>query len=936
MLKTALGAVLAALLCAGAVGGPGATDAGGARTLYSCDFEQGTGIFTLVAKGEAFAASLDDASAHGGRQSVRLFDPGGADADLTWRHEWDDRPGRDRGAFVHWARDGRSGRSFELRQGHTYEVRAYVRTEEAHGLGIRATVWAAEGLPVRGQPERYSPIVRGTRDWGWLSARIACTSGDGELAEITIALLGRGTAWVDDVHVLEYEEEDSPSINYGVYPPVRLEDVRVGTASCIALEFIGDLHYLKAEEPENWLVESDEDAAFADGLRPEKVGRMKVLDNPDGKLYWADTYRHTIFLVLPRALQSGKRYRVVMTNVGVERGEFEILFDDRANLSRSIKANQYGYLPDALKYAYLGGWLGSAGPLALGAYADEFHVVDAATGQVVFSGKPELRMSHDRHESLSTSALGNLTGEDTYELDFSRFATPGTYFVFVPGVGRSLPFRIASDVYAEPFYHCARALLHQRCGIELKEPWSKFPRAACHRSPGVQINATIVEHGSEDQDRLVEEDPGIKTETRLDAWGGYHDAADYDRLVGHYRIPASLLILYEMFPTAFPDRQLGLPESGDGLPDIVDEALWQVEFGIRMQDPQDGGVRGGAGPNAVVTAPPDLDANPIYVYGEDPITGLSLAGVAAQAARVLEGLGRHERAARYLERAQAAWSYGLGNGGEKFPIPHAFAALELFKATGEPAYHQAFLTQVGPLTEADALAQARHMGLFVWNVWMSYLMWDDEAVDDGVREAFRQRVIGAAEKEIENMQSYAYRMPNWIPSPVRYGWGCGTNFPGGEFLVMAWYVTGEQRYRDYALLAADFSLGCHPTGTVFITGLGQRHVKWALHPFSDPLAAHVNAPVEGVLPGIPLFGVHAYPPSFSGWQSQLLYIYADPSRGVDNYYPPASQWPDLRLFADVGWVPILSEYSVSSTMLHTTFLYGALLAAGGESAPPAQ
>lgn len=923
-------------LCLGVTGGSLRAAGEEELTIYSCDFEQDAGIFRLNAKGEGTVAELDGSTAHSGRQSVRLVDSGGDDADLTWRQEWENWSAKRNSASLQWARHWDPEQAFAVRKGYTYEVRAHVKLQDAHGLGIRTTVWSREGLPVRGQTERYSPILRGTRDWCWLSARVACTSGDGELADIAIALFGKGTAWVDDVRIVEYEEADVPSINYGVYPPVRLEEARVETASCLALEFIGDLHYLKAERAENWLVRSAEDAGFKEGVRPVRVGRIKRLDNPDGKLWWADTYRHTIFLLLPQALRSGMRYRIVMTNVGVEREEFEVLFDERAGLNRNIKANQYGYLPDALKYAYLGGWLGSAGPLPLDGYADEFLVVDATTGETAFSGKPTLRMPHNRKEPLSTSVLENLTGEDVYELDFSELTAPGDYFIVVPGVGRSYGFRIAGDVYSEPFYHCARAILHQRCGIELKEPYTKFTREACHRSPGIEIKATIVEHGSEDQDKLVRDDPTVKTDRRVNAWGGYHDAADFDRLVGHYRIPASLLTLYEMFPATFSDGQLNLPESGNGIPDIVDEALWQVDFGLRMQDEEDGGVRGGAGPNAVVTAPPDRDTNPIYLYGKDPITSLSLAGVAAQAARVLKDLGEDERAATYLARAEKAWTYAGTHGGEGFPIPYAFAALELFRATGEPAYHEAFLARADAIAELDALAQARHMSLFVWNVWMSYALCEEEGADEGVRQAFRRRVVAAAEKEIENMESFAYRMPNWIGRPARYGWGCGTNFPGGEFLVMAWRLTGRKRYRDFALLAADFSLGCHPTGKIFITGLGRRHVKWALHPFSDPLATQIKAPVEETLPGIPLFAVHAYPLGFSGWQSQLLYVYANPQAGTDNFYPPARQWPDLRLFADVGWVPILSEHSVSSTMLHTTFLYGALLAADAESRPAVQ
>jgi hypothetical protein len=566
--------------------------------------------------------------------------------------------------------------------------------------------------------------------------------------------------------------------------------------------------------------------------------------------------------------------------------------------------------------------------LPLATYAKEFNLVDAATGRTVFSGKPTLRTPHDQKEDMSNSTLQNLTGEDVYQCDFSSFTTPGKYFVQVPGMGRSYAFSLGDDVYAEPFYLCARAFLYQRCGIELKASYSDYVRGACHREPAQEIRATMAESGSEAEDDLVTKDPSVLTGKTLDVWGGYHDAADYDRLISHYRIPPTLLQLYELTPAAFTDRQLNLPESGDGLPDIVDEARWQVDFGVRMQDPDSGGVRGGAGPNAVVTAPADRDANPIYVYMPDALASLSFAGDAAQLARVLKGLGRERDAAAYLDHAEKAWRYALAHDGKQFLISYAFAVLELYRATGQKAYHDAFLSVADQIARQDPLAQDKYMSLFVWNVWVDYVLCRRPDVDTAVQKAFTDRIVSAAEHEIQVMESNAYRMPNWVGKPVRYGWGCGTNFPGGEFCVLAWRLTGQKHYRDYALLAADFSLGCDPTGMVYITGLGQNHVQWCLHSMSDPMATQIKTPVSHTVPGVPVFGIHAYPTGFSGWDSQFLYIYSNPSIGVDNFYPPAKDWPDLRLFADVGWPPIIAEHQVGATELHSTFLYGALQAAG--------
>ncbi len=148
----------------------------------------------------------------------------------------------------------------------------------------------------------------------------------------------------------------------------------------------------------------------------------------------------------------------------------------------------------------------------------------------------------------------------------------------------------------EPFYHCARAIFHQRCGIEIQEPYSEFAQALPSFEPGWRSAPRSSSTAARTQDELVKKDPTIKTGKTLEMWGGYHDAADFDRLIGHVRIPAVLLTLYEMFPKAFTDRQLNIPESGNGLPDLVDEARWGVDFWVRMQDVEDGGSarRGGS------------------------------------------------------------------------------------------------------------------------------------------------------------------------------------------------------------------------------------------------------------------------------------------------------------------------------------------------------
>ncbi len=137
-----------------------------------------------------------------------------------------------------------------------------------------------------------------------------------------------------------------------------------------------------------------------------------------------------------------------------------------------LQVNSLGYLPDDhTKLARMGGWTGTGGPLSFGPHTTQFFVVDAATRSNVFAGIPVLL--HPRDPA---------SGARVYALDFSPLTTPGRYYLHVPGVGSSLPFTIARDVYQPVATALLRALYHQRCGTPLEPAYTSHTRPRpCHR-----------------------------------------------------------------------------------------------------------------------------------------------------------------------------------------------------------------------------------------------------------------------------------------------------------------------------------------------------------------------------------------------------------------------------------------------------------------------
>ena len=336
-------------------------------------------------------------------------------------------------------------------------------------------------------------------------------------------------------------------------------------------------------------------------LKPIKVGRRSNLDFYI-PLYWPWRFhqRHELFLVLPKPMREGKTYTVDFNAeqpVTCGQATADLTLDSRETINLAIKVNQYGYLPDAKeKYGYLGMWAGDLNAIDFGLCAKVFEVRDAETHAAVSTGKIELRRNATyrlqdgkqapdpkKVKGPETVYKQDLSYEDVYQLDLSALTTPGRYYVAIPGVGRSFTFRIGRDVYKTAFKILMNGLFHQRCGIELKEPYTKHYRPACHRHNTEYATAGI-KTGWRELSKFATDGK------KHDLCGGHHDAGDWNPR-SHLDVAERLFLLYELNPGAFTDGQLNIPEKENGIPDVLDEAWWALRLWNQLQDP-DGGVRG--------------------------------------------------------------------------------------------------------------------------------------------------------------------------------------------------------------------------------------------------------------------------------------------------------------------------------------------------------
>ena len=234
-----------------------------------------------------------------------------------------------------------------------------------------------------------------------------------------------------------------------------------------------------------------------------------------------------------------------------------------------------------------------------------FEVIDTKTNESVFTG------------DITPGITYGSSGDKVSYADLSALTAPGRYRVVTANSGQSYDFDIADDVYHPALSDTLRMLYLQRCGTELpKELAGDFAHKTCH----------------------TEEACIYGTDEYIEVSGGWHDAGDY----GRYASPAAkavadLLLSYELFPDAFDDNN-NIPESGNGIPDILDEARYELDWLHKMQDADGGVYHKVTGLNFDGFVNPDECTEKLYVLPKSKTATADFAGVMFMAARVYKDI----------------------------------------------------------------------------------------------------------------------------------------------------------------------------------------------------------------------------------------------------------------------------------------------------------
>ena len=684
------------------------------------------------------------------------------------------------------------------------------------------------------------------------------------------------------------------------------------------------------QTPENWTFFSMDDPNYYTPACPEKIFiKSKPVDWTLGMESGGQAMGYTLYFDMEKPFTEGCAYQILFEETGIAPYKGEFIYDSKSYISEAIHASQAGFsVNDPRKQAFLSLWMGDGGGMK---YTDNliFNLIDEQ-GEVYYSGNVKLTFPESKEEEFTPDYNKNFNQADVYTMDFTDFKRPGVYKVHIPGIGTSYPFEIANNTWHDIFVTVTRALYHQRSGIALEKPYADFERPRdFHPDENVQVfqsGTSLMEAGGglnlygTDTDNFGNLLKGRTDELVQDAWGGYFDAGDWDRRIRHLDVSRLQLEMLMTDWDYFSKINLNIPESGNGLPDLLNEALWNIDFYKRLQMP-DGAVRGGIEYDRYPTNGEAswANSNLVMIYAPDHWSGYIYAGAAARLVYVMEKYGIPGGGA-YLESALAAFVWSEKEYG-RFSSPEIqekivesaqnainderrMAAIELYRLTGEQKYHEIFMLDF-PVKSADS-------PMFVWlgydvhEALAVYLTLPEELRDESMFELARAALI----READFCVDYGKKNAFGLVSTERWAnlaWGF---YSTGNLrsLVRAHNMTGNEDYLKTILGHISFSFGGNAINTSFTTGIGN-YVKNALV---------VDSRNTGRLPppGITVFGPHDINSNLDHW----MYVYH-----VRNLmYPQLEDWPNVDGFSPIFIFANLTEYTVDGTIGPMMFYLGYL------------
>ncbi|PFG34429.1 glycoside hydrolase family 9 protein [Sanguibacter antarcticus] len=525
-------------------------------------------------------------------------------------------------------------------------------------------------------------------------------------------------------------------------------------------------------------------------------------------------------------------------------------YDYVADTGPAVKVNQVGYLPDGPKNATV--VTDATEPLMWSLDQDGTSV---ASGQTVPAG------------------FDDSAGAAVHTIDFSAVTATGDALTLRVDGEVSEPFTIGADVYQSLRTDALRFFYTNRSGIEIDGDvaGAEYARAAGH--VGVAPNQGDTAVGCQEPKTWTD---GWTCDYTLDVSGGWYDAGDHGKYVVNGGIAvAQLLSTWERAVQVGTQDELGdstlaIPERDNGVPDILDEARWELDFMLAMQVPEGeelaGMVHHKVQDETWTGLPllPSADPKPRQLHRPSTAATLNLAAVAAQGSRAFATIDpdyaatlrsaalRAYAAARTHPDLFATREDGVDGGGayadDDVTDELYWAAAELYLTTGEATY----LSDVenSPLHTADVFGP----GGFYWGSVAPLARMQLARFGDSLEDIdeIRASVVAGADDLVAQQAAQPFGQP-YAPEDGRYVWGSSSSILNNQVvLATAFDLTAAPVYARAVLEGYDYLLGRNILGQSYITGYGEnsaenQHSRW----YANQLDASLPHPPVGSVAGGP-------------------------------------------------------------------------------------
>jgi endoglucanase len=710
------------------------------------------------------------------------------------------------------------------------------------------------------------------------------------------------------------------------------------TSNNAAVAYGGALNTASAVLAANWVIKSTEDTNYGTtGLNPTICYRKSKLNGmaemnwntPGNDWNYDYTMEHTVYLKLPYSMAQGKNYTIeINTNTNSDVLSRTILFDIFNSPSEAVHVNLVGYLNDtSIKAADLYIWMGDGGARNYAGFVGNkvyiYNVNTSASQQVG-------TVAFWKNSSTNEAGWWNLTASNVWKADFTGFNTPGTYRIAIEGVGCSENFEIKKDVYFEPFRVSTRGYFYMRIGQDnlTMTPVPRRPLYIPNVSPtNTKVYITTMQPWHANWSTFASDDKWDKPDAwaayvksgnpqNNNAYGGHSDALDWDRHLGHISIIYDMLLPYILTDGRLNDDNLGIAESGNGIPDILDEARNEVDFWLRLRD-GDGYSHGLTNPNG---------SNILYQAGNTPIAAWASAANAAMLANCFMLAGRNDLKDTYTNAAITAYNYASGLADPMLSATQdagyawlrgkdlkMMAAAFLYNVTGNTAYEDMVNTLSEATSNTSAIADSTRNQLWAT---AGYLKTKQPVHYPTLFGRMKASIIYEAKNvEANNINSRPSRRAT--ENGPGYNSGYFKTIQNVQRSLVAHAVADSSSdktlFENAIVLEADWGLGRNSLNIIYMTTAttnlaAKRSIENAYTSGRDDGAI-------GLHPG------HTPYINTDDWGSMIM---AKPSWMTDKCYPAYSGWPRAEGYFNTRYVWAHSEFTPQQTMRGKMALYAYL------------